>query len=334
MTSRRLLILANGLHEASCRFRFGQYLPYLRAQNIAVDVVDLAVSTEERRKIFASAANYDSVLLHRVLLRWRDFAVFRRHVKNYVFDFDDAIMMRDSSRRNRHSWQRLMRFRRMTQNAQNVVAGNNYLGVWARKFNSQVEVIPTSIELKDYAIEYSNAPKDTLTIGWIGTKSNLMYLQTVVPALSRVAQKFPNAQLKIVADDFLDVPQMRVEKKLWKLEDEVCDVQSFDIGIMPLPDDEWTRGKCALKILQSFAASVPVACSPVGANLDVVENGANGFFATSENEWATRLEELLRDAILRRKMGADGRRKVEIEYSIEANAPRFMQSLFPELPLS
>ena len=298
MSCKRVLILAFGLEEASCRFRFVQYLPYLRACGIHVDVADLAVQAPQRRRIFQQAASYDQVLLHRVLLRWPEYRFFRRHVKNYVFDFDDAIMMRDSSRRNLHSRQRLMRFRRMARGAQNVIAGNFYLGDWAKRFNPCVTVLPTSIELNDYRAPVSGKPvsekqaakqNDILTIGWIGTRSNLMYLQTIVPALTRVAQNAAtqnalNVRLKIVADDFLDVPGMEVIKKPWRLADEVADVQSFEIGLMPLPDDAWTKGKCALKILQSFAAGVPVVCSPVGANRDVVQDGVSGYFAHDEDE--------------------------------------------------
>lgn len=328
MQSKRVLFLASGLDEASCRFRFGQYLPHLRARGIECVSIDLAVPAALRRAIWKSARDYDQVFVHRALLRLPDWIALRRYARRYVFDFDDAIMMRDSSRRKQRSWQRRLRFALMTRGAQRVIAGNDYLAAWAAPYNRRVAVIPTTIELADYPpLSSAKDEKDELIIGWIGTRANLMYLRTIVPALSRIAQKFPRVKLKIVADDFLDVPGMEVIRKPWALADEVADVGSFDIGIMPLPDDAWTRGKCALKILQGFAASVPVVCSPVGANRDVMNHDVEGYFAQSQDEWVARLEELLLDSQKRRRMGQAGRRAIEEKYSVAANVEQFAQTL-------
>ena len=120
-----------------------------------------------------------------------------------------------------------------------------------------------------------------------------------------------------------------VEKKIWRLAEEADDVRSFQIGIiMPLPDDSWARGKCALKLLQYMAAAVPVVCSPVGVNQKIVQDGVNGFTATTEAEWINRLQRLLEDAKLRARLGQAGRKTVEAEYAVSVNAPKFIKALF------
>ena len=316
-------MLASGIESASFRFRVKQYMPYLGAWGIEAEASDLATSVSERARIIASAGDCDGVLVHRSFFRWRDYQKFQRTVKDYVFDFDDAIMFRDSSSRNLHSWRRKLLFKRMVGGARAVIAGNSYLGEWASRYNDNVFVIPTVVDLNHYPAE-KLAETSEPVIGWIGTSVNLMYLRRIVPALVRMGHR---ARLKIVADDFLDVPGMEVIKKRWTLREEAADVMSFQIGIMPLSDDLWTRGKCALKIVQYFAARVPVVCSPVGANLDVVEDGRSGYFAATEDEWANRLEELLSDADKRKRFGEAARETVERKYSVQANIDKFAEIL-------
>ena len=280
----------------------------------------------QRWKILRSAAAYDTVCIHRAFLSPLEQRWLRRTGKSYVFDFDDAIMFRDSSHRHFESWQRRWRFRRMIAGARTVIAGNSYLAGWASRYSERVTIIPTAIDLTAYPERRAACGREPV-IGWIGTRINLMYLRAIVPALQRVARKCPDVKLKIVSDGLLDVRGVQVTKKDWSLEDEVEDVMSFQVGLMPLPDDPWTRGKCALKILQYFAASVPVVCSPVGANLEVVEHGRSGYFARTEDEWVARLEELLGDEARRRTFGAVGRGMVERRYSLDANLGQFVHAL-------
>jgi len=323
----RLLCLASGLDSPSCRFRVGQYLPYLRERGMHVTLADLAVPAPERRRLFAEAAGYDAVLVHRAFFRFADYLRFRRSVRRYVFDFDDAILYRDSSRRRFHSWQRRLRFRRMIGGARRVIAGNAYLADLAAGYQrrDRITVLPTAVDLGEYPAD-NEEPAEPV-IGWIGTRSNLMYLQSIAPALTRVGASFLRPRLKIVCDDFIDVPGIEVIRKRWSREDEAADVRSFQVGIMPLPDDPWTRGKCACKILQYFAASRPVVCSPVGANREVVDHGRSGYFAASEDEWVARLEALLGDAQMRRRFGQAGRETVETRYSVQANLEGFLAAL-------
>jgi glycosyltransferase involved in cell wall biosynthesis len=325
-TPRRILFLVSGLDEVSCRFRVLQYLPHLERLGINADVADLHVPIAARWRSIRSAAGYDAVCVHRAFLSRLEQRWLRR-AKGYVFDFDDAIMFRDSSQRRFDSWQRRQRFRRTVTGARRVIAGNGYLAGLASRYSEAVTVIPTAIDVSAYP-ERRGTSSCQPVIGWIGTRINLMYLRAIVPALTRVARARPDVQLKIVADDFLDVPGMPVTNKRWSLEEEVEDVMSFQVGIMPLADDPWTRGKCAVKILQYFAASVPVVCSPVGTNREVVEHGRNGYFGSSEDEWVARLVELLDNAERRQQFGAAGREAVGRRYSIESNLEGLVNTLF------
>jgi len=325
-TLRRVLFLASGLGEVSCRFRVLQYIPHLKRLGIQADVADLHVPMGARWKILRTASTYDTICIHRAFLSPLEQRWLRHAGKSYVFDFDDAIMFRDSSHRHFKSWQRWWRFRRMVAGARTVIAGNSYLAGWASRYSKRVTTIPTAIDLTAYPerrAEFGQEP----VIGWIGTRINLMYLRAIVPALTRLARKRPDMKLKIVADGVLDIPGVRVTNKRWSSEDEVEDVLSFQVGIMPLPDDPWTRGKCAVKILQYFAASVPVVCSPVGANIEVVADGRSGYLARTEDEWVARLDELLGDEARRRRFGAAGRGMVERKYSLDANLDQFVDAL-------
>lgn len=322
----RILFLAHGLGEVSCRFRIFQYVPGLRRLGFDPQVADLNVPLPARWRLLRAAAGFDAVCVHRAFLGPLDHWWLRRVGIRYVFDFDDAIMLNDSSHRRLESRSRLRRFLRMVTGARAVIAGNNYLADWAAPHTTRVTVIPTPIDLTPYPAQRAEDTGDPI-VGWIGTRSNLGYLQLVLPALARLSRTRPRLRVKIVADDFIDAPGVQVIKKPWAQADEVADLASFHVGIMPLPDDAWTRGKCAVKILQYFAASVPVVCSPVGVNRDIVRDGDNGTFARTDDEWVARLEELLADSDKRRRWGESGRATVTERYSVDVTLPRLVQVL-------
>jgi hypothetical protein len=337
----RILFLGSGLDAASWRFRVGQYLPHLRERGFEVDSADLHRPLPQRLATLAAAARYDAVCVHRVLLPPFEAAWLRRAAPRYMFDFDDAIMLRDSAHPRFDSWQRRRRLRRMLRGAHTVIAGNAYLAAWARRYHADVAVIPTAVDLTAYGDRTEDwglrteseslSPQSSVlspaVIGWIGTSSNLMYVRQRLPALRRLVEHQPEVTIKIVCDRPLEAPGLPLINQPWSLAGEVADLRSFQIGIMPLPDDPWTRGKCAVKILQYFAAGLPVVCSPVGANLDVVEHGRSGYFAAGDDEWIARLDELLADADLRRRLGAHGRRVVEERFSVQMILPRLLETL-------
>lgn len=321
----RVLFLVADLRLVSCRFRVWQWLPHLRRRGVEATVVDLHAPWRQRRAAIAQAAGYDAVVVHRALLRWSEVRLLCRVAPRYIFDFDDALMFRDSAARRHDSWQRQFRFARMVRHAGHVVAGNTYLARQAARYQPHVTVIPTPIDLAQYpsSTEHAREP----VVGWMGTRINLMYLQPLAAALGRLAGVYPEVRVKIVSDGVPVLPGVPVIAKQWSAGDELDDLHSFRVGIMPLPDDPWTRGKCALKLLQYMAAGVPVVCSPVGANTDIVDDGHNGYFARSDDEWVRRIGALLDDPARCRELGAAGRRTVAERYSVTAQLDRFLSVL-------
>jgi glycosyltransferase involved in cell wall biosynthesis len=220
----------------------------------------------------------------------------------------------------------MAKFRRIVKSCDLVLAGNHFLGEQALKFTTanRVSVIPTVVELGRYPMKARVEARENLTIGWIGSAGTIHYLEEVLPALEEVARRFPQACLKVVCDRFFNSRSIRMIKKVWREPEEVGDLHSFDIGIMPLSDDLWAHGKCALKIVQYLAVGLPVVCSPVGMNRDIVKNGVNGFWAMGEKEWIGRLGILIEDGKLREQMGLVGRRIVEEGYSLETVGERLV----------
>jgi glycosyltransferase involved in cell wall biosynthesis len=158
----------------------------------------------------------------------------------------------------------------------------------------------------------------------------LKYLKQISPALVQLSKRFPDLKLKIVADEFFEIHGLEVEKKEWSLTEEIKDLHSFDIGLMPLSDDAWTRGKCGFKLLQCMAVGLPVVCSPVGMNREIVTDGVEGFWASSQKEWVDKIGTLVQDGSLRETMGSKGRKKVEKTYSLSINA-ELMSSILGEV---
>jgi glycosyltransferase involved in cell wall biosynthesis len=316
--------LVRGRDQASVRFRVLQYLPHLRRLGVDADVADLADSLPERVRALRAAARSDVVVVHRAFLSPLERLVLGR--SGWVFDFDDALMFRDSNRARQHSWQRAARLGTMVRGARRVIAGNEYLAEWTRARNPRVEVLPTVVDLDAYPAEPPPAP-DPPVIGWIGTRPNLPYLDRVLPALRRVTRGRHPPRVVVVADAFPTATDGRIEHRPWRLDREARDVASFSVGIMPLSDDPWTRGKCGLKVLQYFASWVPAVCSPVGVNPEIVRHGESGFLASTEDEWVEAIEALIGDERLRRRCGDGGRRTVEERYSLPAAAERLVALL-------
>jgi glycosyltransferase involved in cell wall biosynthesis len=326
---RRVLFLVSRRSDVSVRFRVDQWRPHLERRGVLSDVIELGARRREHWLKLRAARDYDAVIVHRALLGLPGIAGIRLSGARYLFDFDDAIMHRDSSHPAVVSPSRARRVEAMVRHARAVIAGNRYLADWAAPRTDTVTIVPTTVDLYSYPPQRNAMPTEPV-VGWIGTRASLMYLDGIAGELSRLGQRRPQAKLKVVCDAFPTLDGIEVVRKRWALAEEADDVRSFSVGVMPLPDDPWTRGKCALKVLQCFAAARPVVCSPVGHNLEVVEHGRNGYFASSQGEWVKRLDELLGDPEKRRRMGEEGRRTVEARYSTAGNLDRFMASLGSE----
>jgi len=324
MNNRRILFLVYGREEASCRFRVLQYLPYLRERGFVADVADLHTDMATRWRILRRAVDYDRIVVHRAFLGGLERRWLARRGPGYVFDFDDAISMRDSTAPRRRSLQRQWRFARTVRGARAVIAGNDYLAALARPYHDHVTVVPTAIDLCEYP---PGAAAVEPVVGWMGSRSNLPYLHAVLPAIAAARRREPRLRLLVVSDGKLGAGDGFVVERVWSRATELADLRSFQIGIMPLPDDAWTRGKCGLKLLQYGAASLPALCSPVGVNGEIVQHGVNGMHAATMGEWSDALCVLLADTGLRQRLAAAARRHVEEKYSLAVIAPRWLGCL-------
>jgi glycosyltransferase involved in cell wall biosynthesis len=214
----------------------------------------------------------------------------------------------------------------MVKGSDVVTVGNEFLKNQVLKVDraKRVFVIPTCIDTTLYPQKKKISDRYEIILGWIGTKGNLRYLKKLEPVFETLGQRFPQVKLKIVSNDSYNSPHLPVVNKLWKLEDENEDLVSFDIGLMPLNDDPWSKGKCGLKIVQYLSVGLPVVCSPVGINSDIVKNGENGFWAADDREWVERLSRLIQNPDLRLQMGLKGIETVEREYSLTVTAEKFL----------
>jgi len=217
----------------------------------------------------------------------------------------------------------------MVRGSDVVTVGNQFLKNEVLRVDrrKKVFIIPTSIDPKLYSKKKKISYHPEIILGWIGTGGNLKYLKKLEPVFETIHQRFPQVKLKIVSNHFFDSPYFPIIKKPWKLEDENEDLISFDIGLMPLHDDLWSRGKCGLKIVQYLSVGLPVVCTPVGMNSDIIKEGENGFWATTHQEWVDRLSTLIENPDLRYAMGLKGIETVEQEYSLAVTSEKFFHVL-------
>ena len=245
----------------------------------------------------------------------------------YLVEYDDAIFHRYDRHPN-PLVRRLLggKIDTVMRRATTVVVGKEYLRDHAIKAGARrVEMLPTSIDLARYP---SPAParNEVFTIGWIGSPATTWYLHFVHEVMAEVCAHNRARVVLVGACDpgWRDVPY---SIHAWSEETEVAEIGGFDVGIMPLEDSPWERGKCGYKLIQYMACGKPVIASPVGVNTRIVEPGINGYLAETKQDWVNALTTLMADADLRQRMGAAGRAKVERDYTIQANAPRLAAML-------
>jgi glycosyltransferase involved in cell wall biosynthesis len=323
------IIFLTHFSDQGHRFRVEQYFPYLMAHRVEPKWQPISGSFKERLRIYQQIPLFDVVCIQRRLLAPLEFFWVRRKAKKILFDLDDAIMYRSSSSPRPHSFSRWLKFGRMVRGSDAVTVGNEFLRNEVLKVDRQKKVflIPTSIDTKLYPKKKGMSDPSEFIVGWIGTGGNLKYLKKLEPVFETIAQRFPHVKLKIVSNDFYDPPHLPVIKKPWRLEDENEDLISFDIGLMPLNDDLWSRGKCGLKIIQYLSVGVPVVCTPVGMNRDIVQHGKNGFWATTHQEWVDHITTFIQNPDLRQRMGFNGIETVEREYSLSVTSEKVLKVL-------
>lgn len=238
-----------------------------------------------------------------------------------IYDFDDAIYRMNPAKPSLAPFlRRPSKVTDVISLARCIIAGNRYLAEYAAQYNKHVRIVPTCIDTDNYTPPVSQDKEGTLVIGWIGSRTTISYLLDIKDVLSDVAKKY-NVVFRVVANDTINLG-FRTEFKQWTLDEELEDLRDFDIGIMPLPDNEWTRAKCGYKIIQYMSVGKPVVASPVGVNREIIQDGCNGYLAEGQKHWYEKLSALIEDGSLRTEFGKRGRRTVEERYSLKVNAPK------------
>ena len=327
--------------SASSRYRVHQYLEPLRSHGFRIRVLNYPQPATRlaRFKYFSrllmAAATSDIIFIQKRLFpRFLPLLALLR--SKLVYDFDDALFATTSaarqSRRQLENDQPSRHNRglhRALKSCHHVIAGNAYLASYARSLNKHVSVLPTVVDLSRYPARQQRPDSGRICIGWVGNSENLIYLLDLAPVLVGLTQLFANGiQLCVISDRPPRLPsEIPLQYKPWNLDHEVEDLLMFDVGLMPLRDDTWTRGKCAFKAIQYMAIGIPTVASPVGANKDLIQHDVNGFLAADQDEWTTTLTRLVKDGDLRQRVGAAGRDTIAERYSLEKTVPRLAEIL-------
>ena len=325
LQSARLLLVY--LHEqlASSRVRVLDMQPWLEQHGAHVECARYPPHLGERRRLARRAREFDLVLIQKKLPGVLDGVFWRRIERPLVFDFDDALPFRNRPEGGRwESSSRRRRFERALLSVDAVIAGNTYLASLVNQPEKPTLISPSPVPLpaRPEALDFPIERRAQAAIGWIGGKGNLSALDDVALPLRKLARK-TNFSLVVISDASVDLDGIAVEHVPWTLAGQERELARLDVGIMPLVDDPWSRGKCSYKLLQYMAVGVACVASPVGMNAELIEDGKNGLLADSAEEWEQALERLLADAELRRSLGRAGRRTVEEHYSYERTAERW-----------
>lgn len=346
-------------HSPSQRFRFEQYFNLLSEHKIrftchsfwdkrtwdilykkghyAQKIIGLFKGFLKRILLLAKINEAEFVFIHREcapigppLLEW---IITKILSKKVIYDFDDAIWLANTSTENAMvsivKWHR--KIKAICKWSYRISCGNKYLCEFAQRYSKHVTLNPTTIDTENrhnpslFSINKNNI--NVITIGWTGTHSTLKYLDSLVVVLQKIEAKYSNVQIVIIANKNPMLPLSSFVFKPWTKKSEIEDLLTFDIGIMPLEDDLWAKGKCGFKALQYMALELPTLASPVGVNCEIIDNGVNGFLCTTEAEWMNCLSKLIEDMETRREVGNTARQKIIKNYSVSSNSLNFL-SLF------
>lgn len=321
--------------RASSRVRVYDYLPYLSGMGFRCKILPFPRELRIFNKywyvirIFMLAYKADVVVLQKLVLQERFIDMLRAINPRIIFDFDDALWAPpDIQYRNPKVQERYRlltkRLNYILSYAVRVVVGSQYLAMYAASFAPHVDVIPSSVDPKRYPLkDHRNARPAVL--GWIGSPENLVDFKPIIPVLRRIVGD--NVKVKIVSSAAPNLDGVPAEFESWKLGNDIEHLHGFDIGLMPLNDTERSRGRCGFKAVQYMAVGLPVVASNVGAAREVIVHGETGFLASSEDEWYDYLVRLIPDHELRKRLGWEGRKRVECYFNLEVNAVRWADIL-------
>ncbi|MEO9870212.1 glycosyltransferase family 4 protein [Ekhidna sp.] len=333
------------------RFRHEQYLEYLKQNGFQVTFSNMLSAKQD--KVFYGSGNtlgkariglsamfkrikdvlranqFDYIFIYRDAFFFGTFFewMFEKSKAKLLFDFDDSIWLQDENP-NQSIFQQLKnptKTGKIISHCDLTIAGNEYLAEYAKQHTNNVVIIPTTIDLNEYAKVDVEKQKKGICIGWSGSFSTIKHFESALEPLITIKEKYgEKVYFKVIGDRNYQNEELNIQGLAWKSKTEVQDLCEIDIGIMPLPDDAWSKGKCGLKGLQYMALEIPTIMSPVGVNSDIIQEGENGLLASSTDEWVEKLSMLIDDAALRKRIGKNGRTTVEQDYSVDANKEKWL----------
>ena len=325
----KISALTGGLNSPSARFRIRQYIPKLTQLGLFVrEYIPFFHDNCGLPSIFKAISQVPGVIAsHKTDLTWLDrelvqgYETFERFLKKpCVMEVDDSIWLNKPFGK--------YAIPRIARRVDTIIAGNSYLADWFSQYCKNIFVLPTVIDTDRYTQKSDYSEK--FTIGWTGMACCYNYIKFIERPLSRFLQKHPEVEMLFVAERPYKssiIPSDRIRFYRWNEQVETSALKEMSVGIVSLPDDKWTRGKCSLKMLGYMSAGLPVVASPVGANNEILAKGQAGFAAKSEDEWFEALETIYKDYSLRIKLGNNGRKIVEQYYSITANVSKLADIL-------
>lgn len=330
--ANRILFLSTKATRPSHRYRVEQMIPHLEAAGHQCSVAFFPKNPIGRFWFYRRLPQFDMVFIQQRTLDPLELRLVRRLSLRLVFDFDDAVMLNGRHQPDRRHTRR---FAAMIRSADLVICGNQFLRERAERClvdreKKTVEVLPTAIDTLRFRPGLTTKKQaDVVTIGWTGSRSTNRYLNDLFPVLARVAGRI---ELKVISDttdgfDFSQLGSVPYRFVKWSAQSEVCETAEFDIGLMPLPDDDFTRGKCGCKALQYMALGIPAVCSPVGVNCDIIQHGIDGYLPDGDEAWIETLNRLVRDGTRRHSVGRAGRATAESGYALVTIAGRLADLL-------
>jgi glycosyltransferase involved in cell wall biosynthesis len=323
MPLRTLFITSGGPSHPSSRVRVFQFLASVRREVGPASVVTMD-GGKWRVRLKQAVALLKAIRADAVVIQYLGSAKLARSMmkvnRRVIYDIDDAVYLGSPE------------MIPVLPEFEQVVVGNNTLADYVRKLNPRVTMIPSVVDEARFPIGDA-PPVETgrlltigrpVTIGWIGHADGFVYFEQLAPVFKALRDRFDDrAVFKVVSSKPFDFGPggPPVQNKTWKLEDEAADVQSFDIGIMPLIDNEWNRNKCAYKALLYMSQAKPAVVSPIGANAEVIADGVDGYHATTAEEWIEKLSRLIEDRDLRHRLGLAARETIRQKYTVAAVMP-------------
>lgn len=360
MKQEAISILFIGPHRPgrnpSQRFRMEQYFQYLQQEGFRCDYswfineVDdelfyskghiagkfllLLKAVRVRLSDLLQAKKYDIVFVQREAFMTGSAFFEKRFARSgarLVYDFDDAIWLQDTSAANQNlSWlKRPSKTADIIKVADLVIAGNQFLADYAKTFNSNIVVIPTVVDTEVFKpgakLKAAQAP---VCIGWTGSSSTIKHFHLLIPVFRKLKEHYKeHIVIRLIGDKKAMTSESWIEQVSWNASNEVADLRQLDIGVMPLPDDTWSKGKCGFKAIQYMSLAIPCVVSPVGVNTEIIQHGINGMHAQDEEAWITLLSKLIESSDLRKEIGETGRQSIVQKYSVQSQLPILVSKL-------